>query len=101
MEAVIARLKIKDGKEDEALKKLEAMASAVEKEEPDALAYAVHRLKDDRSQVVFFEMYKDGETLKSHNETAHMGAFRENFGDVFDVSQIKIERFERIGGFVR
>jgi quinol monooxygenase YgiN len=94
-------LKIKEGKEDEARKKLDAMASAVEKEEPHARAYAVHQVKDDPSQIVFFEMYEDGDALQSHNQTAHMNAFRENFGDVFDVSQIKIERLERLGGFVR
>ena len=101
METVIARLKIKDGKEDEALKKLETMAGAVEQNEPNALAYAVHRMKDDPSQIVFFELYEDGETLRSHNRTDHMKAFQENFGDIFDVSQIKIERLERVGGFVR
>jgi quinol monooxygenase YgiN len=101
LETVIARLKIKDGKEDDALKKLEAMAGAVEQNEPNALAYAVHRIKDDPSQIVFFEMYQDEEALKSHNQTDHMKKFQENFGDVFDLTQIKIERLERVGGFVR
>jgi quinol monooxygenase YgiN len=101
METVIARLKIKDGQEDEALKKLEKMANAVQQNEPKALAYAVHRMKDDPSQVVFFELYDDVEALRSHNQTDHMKTFQENFGDVFDVSQVKIERLERIDGFVR
>jgi quinol monooxygenase YgiN len=101
VDTVIARLKIKDGKEDEALKKLETMASAVEKNEPKAMAYAVHRLRDDQSQIVFFEMYEDGDTLRAHSQTDHMKAFQENFGDVFDLTEVKIERLERLGGFVR
>jgi quinol monooxygenase YgiN len=101
LETVIARLKIKDGQEDAALKKLETMAGAVEQNEPKAMAYAVHRLRDDPSQIVFFEMYEDGDSLRSHNTTDHMKAFQENFGDVFDLTEVKIERLERVGGFVR
>ncbi len=101
METIIARLKIQDGKEAEALEKLAAMAKAVEAEEAKTAAYAVHRLKDDPSQIIFIEMYEDDGALGAHMQSPHMGTFRERFGEVFDTSLVKIERLERIGGFVR
>lgn len=101
METVIARFKVQAGKEEEALKKLDEMAKSVQSEEAGALAYLVHRSKDDPLEIVFFEVYKDGEAFAAHGQTDHMGAMRSSFGELFDVSQVKIERLERVGGFAR
>ncbi len=32
---------------------------------------------------------------------SHMGEFRASFAQLFDASQVKIERLERVAGFVR
>jgi len=97
----IFRVKIKDGKEDEALAKFTALAEAVQTNEPGTLAYVVHRNQADPFEIVLFERYADDAALESHNQTAHMGAMRENFAEIFDTASIKIERLERIAGEVR
>ncbi len=99
MITIIARLKVQDGKEEEALAALREMCDAVQKNEPGALAYAAHRLQDDQSQVVFVEHYKDGDAFKAHGDTPHMQAFRGKFAQLFDVQQVKIERLEPVAGF--
>jgi quinol monooxygenase YgiN len=98
---VIARFRIKEGKEEEALERLRAMAAAVEANEPGALAYVCHRAIDDPAEVIFFEVYKDDEAFGGHMQTPHMGEMRAAFGEVFDPTQLKIERLERVGGFAR
>ena len=101
MVTVIFRMRIKDGKESEAVEALTKMAAAVEANEPGTAAYACHRMVDDPSQVVFFEVYADDAALQNHTQTPHMGEFRAAFGALFDPSTVEIERLERIGGYAR
>ncbi|MCH8160590.1 MAG: antibiotic biosynthesis monooxygenase [Chloroflexi bacterium] len=101
MVTIIARMKIREGKEEEALAKVTAMAEAVQANEPGALAYIVHRNQEDPSEIVFFELYADDAAFESHGQTAHMGAMRENFVEIFDPASLKIERLDRIAGEVR
>ncbi len=101
MVTIIARMKIREGKEEEALAKVTAMAEAVQANEPGALAYIVHRNQEDLSEIVFFELYADDAAFESHMQTAHMGAMRESFVEIFDPASFKSERLDRIAGEVR
>ena len=101
MNTIIARLTMQDGKEEEALAHLRKMGDAVQANEPGALAYAIHRSLENPSEIVFVEVYTDDAALQSHGQTAHMGEFRAAFAEIFDAPKTKIERLERIGGFVR
>lgn len=101
MNTIIARIKIKEGKEDAALEALKKMAEGVEANEPGTLAYVIHKSIDDPSEIVFFELYKDDEAAKAHSGGDSMKAFQSGFADIFDVSQVKIERLERVAGVLR
>lgn len=101
MITIIARLAIKEGKEDAALEALNKMAEGVEANEPGTLAYVIHRSIDNPSEVVFFELYGDDEAAKAHSQGDSMKAFQSGFADIFDVSQVKIDRLDRIGGVLR
>ena len=101
MVSVIFRAKIKPGKEDEALERLQKMVDAVQANEPGALVYAFHRLQDDPSEVVFWESYADDAAFGSHMGTPHMNELRGAFAELFDTSTVKLERLERVAGFMR
>ena len=101
MNTIIARIKIKDGKEDEAIAALKKMADGVEANEPGTLAYVIHRSIDDPSEIVFFELYQDDEAAKAHSGGESMKAFQSGFADIFDVAQVKIERLNRVAGVLR
>ncbi|MEX0785649.1 MAG: putative quinol monooxygenase [Dehalococcoidia bacterium] len=101
MNTIVARLTIQEGKEDEALEALKKMAAGVEDKEPATLAYVVHRSIDNPSEIIFFELYTDDDASKAHREGESMRAFGAAFGQLFDVSQVKIERLERVAGVVR
>lgn len=101
MVTIIARFKVQAGKEDEALERLRKMVEAVQAEEPGALAYICHRSQEDPSEIVFFEVYADDAAFQAHGQTPHMGEMRASFAQLFDPSQVKIERLERVAGFAR
>lgn len=101
MVSLIFRMKIKDGKETEALAEMEKMASAVEANEPGVLAYVFHRLRDDPMQLVLFESYVDDDAFQAHMKTPHMAAFQASVRDAFDTSEIQVTRLERVAGVVR
>ena len=101
MVTIIFRMRLKEGKEEEGLAQLRKMADSVQAQEPGALAYLCHRSQDDASEIVFFEMYADDEAFQSHAKTDHMGEMRAGFSELFDLSQVKIERLDQIAGFAR
>ena len=101
MITMIFRMRIKEGKEEEALERLRKMTGSVQEQEPGALAYLCHRSQAEPSEIVFFEMYADASALKIHTETDYMGEFRDSFGELFDLSQVKVERLDQIAGFAR
>ena len=101
MVTIIFRVKIKDGKEEEALGKVTAMAEAVQANEPGALAYVVHRNQEDLSEIVFFEHYADDAAFESHGKTARWALMGEHWAAIFDTATVKIERLDRVAVVLR
>ena len=101
MVTIIARFKIQPGKEAEAEKALADMVAAVEANEPGALTYIMHRSQRDPTDVTVFEVYADGDAFSAHGQTAHMAALQGKLAQLADLSTVKIDRLERIAGFVR
>ena len=101
MTTILAQFKIQPGKEDEAEKAISEMVAAVEANEPGALTYIMHRSQKDPGEITVFEVYADAEAFNAHGQTSHMATLRSGFGPLFDPASVKIERLERIAGFVR
>jgi quinol monooxygenase YgiN len=101
MIVILARFRVKDGKENEALEAMRAMAERVHEGEPGCLVYLIHRSFAEPSEIVWYEAYESDAALAAHGGSEHMKAFRQGLPDVVDVAQIKLERLERLDGFVR
>ena len=101
MVSVIFRAKMKPGKEDEAVEKMTKMVEAVKANEPGALIYAFHRMQDDPSEMVFFEVYADDDAFRTHTGTPHFMDLQRILAQVADLSTVRIERLDRIAGFAR
>lgn len=101
MITILARFKVQSGKETEAEQAVHDMAAAVEASEPGALAYLSHRSAREPAEITVFEVYADEAAFATHGQTAHMTKLRTAFGSVFDPASVKIERLERMAGFVR
>ena len=97
----IVGVKIKEGQEEGAVELLKTLTAAVEKAEPDVLAYIAHRSKNDPLQVVFFEVYKDQAALDAHGQTPHMAELGPKFGTFFDLATFDVQPYDRVGGYMR
>ena len=101
MIVILARFRLRDGKESEALKAMHTMAEQVRDGEAGCLAYLCHRSFAEPSEIVWYEVYEDDAALAAHSSSEHMQAFRQRLPETVDVTQIKLERLERLNGFVR
>jgi autoinducer 2-degrading protein len=68
MPSVIATIKVKDDKVEEAKRLFTKLAAGVNADEPGTLAYIPHQRKDDPTTFVFYEKYADGAAFAAHGE---------------------------------
>ena len=101
MTAILAQFKLKPDKQAEAEKALAEMAAAVEANEPGAVLYVAHRSQKDTTLITFFEAYADGDAFRAHTQTPHFQNLQRVLAQVADLSTVRIERMERIAGFMR
>ncbi len=83
MVALIAKMKIKEGKMDEAIELFRDLVPKVGKEE-GTMAYAVCRDKAAPSLLVVVERYRDREAIKDHSSTPHFKEFSKAVGTLLD-----------------
>jgi len=70
MVTLIATMKVKEGKMDEAVKVIREIVPKVKKAEPGCLEYIPHKLRDAENTIIFYEKYRDEEALKVHSSNA-------------------------------
>src|SRR5262245_47077455 len=76
MIAVVAKLKVQDGKADEfEAAAREMVASVAQAEAGRALMYTLHKAADDPHTFYFYEQYADADALAAHGTTPHMAVF--------------------------
>jgi len=71
MLAVVAKIKVKEGKADELVQLLKDILPSVKKEE-GTLYYTVNRDRTDPNLVVVIEKYKDDEAFQAHSTTPYL-----------------------------
>lgn len=67
MITIIAALKVKQGKMDEAIGILKEIVPKVKASEPGCLEYIPHTVRGDDNTILFYEKYKDKDALKIHS----------------------------------
>ena len=77
MPSVIATIKVKQDKVEEAKTFLAKLARETQEKEAGTLAYVAHQRKDDPTVFVFYEKYADDAAFATHGENlkAHGAAF--------------------------
>lgn len=83
MISVIAKLRIQEGKMDDALAACRELVSEVANE-PGTLLYTLNTLKNDPNLLVFMERYQDKEALNAHSSTPYFQAFFAKAGELLD-----------------
>jgi quinol monooxygenase YgiN len=67
MITIIATLKVKEGKMNEAVEVLKEVVPKVRNTEPGCLAYIPHTVRGEENTIIFYEKYQDKEALKLHS----------------------------------
>ncbi len=68
MPSVVATLKVKEDKIEQAKSFLKQLAADTLAKESGTLAYTVHQKKDDPASFVFYEKYESDAALAEHSE---------------------------------
>ncbi len=68
MISLIATIKVKEGKMDEAIQALKEAVPVIKDSEPGCLEYIPHTVKGLENTIIFYEKYQDKEALKVHNK---------------------------------
>lgn len=96
MIALVAKLKVQDGKGPEFETAAKEMVAAVAGAEAGrTLMYTLQRAQDDPNTYVFYEQYADADALAAHGTTEHMKAFGGKIRGLLD-GRPQIERYETI-----
>ena len=67
MITLIATLKIKEGKIEEAINALKEIVPKIKTSEPGCLEYIPHTVRGDENTIIIYEKYQDKDALKLHS----------------------------------
>jgi quinol monooxygenase YgiN len=67
MITLIATLKVKEGKMEEAIKVLKEIVPKIKASEPGCLEYIPHTVRNDDKTIIIYEKYSDKDALKLHS----------------------------------
>ena len=67
MITLIATLKIKEGKVEEAVNVLKEVVPKIKASEPGCLEYIPHTVRGDENTIIIYEKYRDKDALKLHS----------------------------------
>jgi quinol monooxygenase YgiN len=73
---VVAKLRARPGREAQLEAVLTRQVAAVRANEPDCLAYRLHRLAQDPTAFLFYEQYRSEAAFERHRKAAHLAAFQ-------------------------
>jgi quinol monooxygenase YgiN len=97
MITVVATIKVQAGQEAKFRQEAEKMIAHVKASEPGTLTYVLHVSNSDPTEFMFFETYKDQESLGAHGASEPMRHFFGAVGGLID-GRPEIKMFTEIAG---
>lgn len=83
MVGLVAKVKVKEGRMEEALGLFRDLLKDV-RNEPGTLSYTINRDPAEPNVIYVLERYQDDAALKAHMSTPHFGAFFARMGSLLD-----------------
>jgi len=97
MLTIVAKMKIKSGKQADAERALQDMITYVRETEPGTLRYVLHRSVGDPTQLMMYEQYADQSAVDTHGTSQRIQQLFATLGPLLD-GQPSIEMYEEIAG---
>lgn len=95
MIGIVAKLKIKEGKEQEFETVFKSLAEKVRANEPGNNFYELHKDRNDPQTYVVLEQYKDEEAVEAHRNSEHFKAAGPKLGPCMDGAP-NVEMFDSV-----
>jgi quinol monooxygenase YgiN len=80
MPSLIATVRVKEEKVEEARSFFKELGAQVSRDEPGTLAYVIHQKKDEPQTFVVYEKYESDEAFKTHQK--NLGKVAAQFGAI-------------------
>ncbi|MDX2168916.1 MAG: putative quinol monooxygenase [Deltaproteobacteria bacterium] len=97
MLTIVAKMKIKAGKEGQAEQALSDMIGYVSANEPGTLRYSLHRAVGDPTTLLMYEQYADQAAVDTHGTSARIQQLFGTLGPLLD-GQPGIEMYVEVAG---
>lgn len=101
MVALLVRLKIRPGKEDEAEAAAKEIAAIVQAQEPGVVVYQFFRSQQDPLEFIITEGYADQGAFDTHMKQPHVLQFMAKMPQIFDTAATTVVNLNRVAGFTR
>lgn len=95
--ALIAKLTAADGKRDELVAACQSMVDYVTASEPGTLVYALHTDNKNENVVYYYELYEDGDALKTHGSSERMAEFGKSIAPLLG-GKMELTRLSPVAG---
>ena len=97
MLTIVAKMRIKSGREGDAEAALHDMIAYVRKAEPGTLRYTLHRGVGDATQLLMYEQYADQSAVDTHGTSDRIQHLFATLAPLLD-GQPSIEMYEEVAG---
>jgi quinol monooxygenase YgiN len=97
MMTIVAKLKVRSGKQDDAERALTDMIEYVRANEPGTVSYTLHRAVGDPTTLLMYEQYADQAAVDTHGTSARIQQLFATLGPLLD-GQPSIEMYSEVAG---
>ena len=97
MMTIVAKIKVKSGKEGDAERALTDMIEYVRANEPGTVRYTLHRAVGDPTTLLMYEQYADQAAVDTHSTSARIQQLFATLGPLLD-GQPGIEMYSEVAG---
>ncbi len=94
---VVAKIRVKAGREAEAEAAFRKQIDHVTREEPGTLVYSMHRARKDPATFLFYERYVDDAAFDRHGKSSAMQALFKALTPILD-GPPAIDLYDEMGG---
>jgi quinol monooxygenase YgiN len=94
---VVAKIKVKQGCEADAIAAFRKQIDFVTREEPGTLVYLLHRGRKEQRTFLFYERYADAEAFDRHGKTSAIQGLFKALQGMLD-GPPSIELYDELGG---
>jgi len=89
MMTFLARMKIKEGKEEEFIRLARALTEEVHAKEPETTAYEFFKLRDETRGYAVYEQFFNEEAEEAHRNTPHFNKIAPDLIDCIDGTYVR------------